>query len=176
MTVLTKESVEQIEASSEAESSRNDHRHTAAEERQLVRKLDARILPIACLLYLFACWSLSSSPASPSTDITIVLDRSNLGNARLQGLPADVLGGDPTGNLFDWINSAFFFSYVRPHTLIHFQHVLTCIFQIICQVPATIISKLFPPRLWLAGAAIGWGVVSTLMVGTFDLGGADPNE
>ena len=40
------------------------------------------------------------------------LDRSNLGNARLQGLPEDVLGGDPNGELFDWINSAFFFTYV----------------------------------------------------------------
>jgi hypothetical protein len=28
------------------------------EERALVRKLDKRILPIACLLYLFACQSL----------------------------------------------------------------------------------------------------------------------
>ena len=27
-------------------------------------------------------------------------------------LPQDILGGDPTGILFDWINSAFFFSYV----------------------------------------------------------------
>ena len=40
------------------------------------------------------------------------LDRTNLGNARLQGLPQDVLGGDPTGVLFDWANSAFFFTYV----------------------------------------------------------------
>lgn len=28
-----------------------------AEEKKLVQKLDRRILPIACLLYLFACWS-----------------------------------------------------------------------------------------------------------------------
>jgi len=27
----------------------------SAEERRLVRKLDGRILPIACLMYLFAC-------------------------------------------------------------------------------------------------------------------------
>jgi hypothetical protein len=27
----------------------------SVEERRLVRKLDRRILPIACLLYLFAC-------------------------------------------------------------------------------------------------------------------------
>jgi hypothetical protein len=44
--------------------------------------------------------------------IFVVLDRSNLGNARLQGLPEDALGGDPTGTKFDWVNSAFFFSYV----------------------------------------------------------------
>lgn len=40
------------------------------------------------------------------------LDRSNIGNARLQGLPEDVLDGDKTGVLFDWVVSAFFFSYV----------------------------------------------------------------
>ncbi len=40
------------------------------------------------------------------------LDRTNLVNARLQGLPQDILHGDPTGVLFDWINSIFFFSYV----------------------------------------------------------------
>ncbi|KAF7980576.1 hypothetical protein HWV62_37751 [Athelia sp. TMB] len=66
------------------------------EERKLVRKLDRRILPLLCLLYLFA-----------------YLDRTNLGNARLQGLPQDVLGGDPTGRLFDLVTSAFFVSYVR---------------------------------------------------------------
>ena len=89
-----------------------------------------------------------------------------MGNARLQGLPVDILGGDKSGKLFDWINSAFYFSYVRCLVLLHLQHVLTCVFQIICPVPATVLSKLFPPRLWLASAAIGWGVVSTLMVGT----------
>ena len=40
------------------------------------------------------------------------LDRSNLWNARLQGLPKDALGGDPTGNLYGWVNSVFFISYV----------------------------------------------------------------
>lgn len=40
------------------------------------------------------------------------LDRTNLGNARLQGLPHDVLHGDPTGVLFDWLTAAFYFPYV----------------------------------------------------------------
>ncbi|KAG2028348.1 major facilitator superfamily domain-containing protein, partial [Suillus americanus] len=105
------------------------------EEKRFVRKLDRRILPITCLLYLFA-----------------YLDRTNLGNARLQGLAEENLGGDPTGKLFDWVNSAFFFSYI------------------ICQVPATITSKLFPPSYWIAAAAVGWGTCSTLMATTFNFG------
>ncbi|KAA1474435.1 MFS general substrate transporter [Dentipellis sp. KUC8613] len=109
---------------------------TPQEERRLIRKLDLRILPIACMMYLFA-----------------YLDRSNLGNARLQGLPKDTLGGDPTGKKFDWVNSAFFFSYI------------------LCQVPATVLSKLFQPRIWLGSAALGWGLCSTLMSTGFNEAG-----
>ena len=49
----------QIEKSLESD---NDHDDTywdarLADERKLVRKIDSRILPIACLMYLFACKS-----------------------------------------------------------------------------------------------------------------------
>ncbi|PIL23422.1 MFS general substrate transporter [Ganoderma sinense ZZ0214-1] len=113
-----------------------ESKFTPEDERRLVRKLDLRIMPIACIMYLFA-----------------YLDRTNLGNARLQGLPQDVLHGDPTGVLFDWVNSAFFFSYI------------------LCQVPATVTSKLFPPRIWLGCAAIGWGLCSVLMSTAFNFAG-----
>lgn len=88
------------------------------EEKRLLRKLDRRILPIVCLMYIFACESIvlfiTVAPRSYADRSYIIdLDRSNLGNARLQGLPADVLGGDPAGKRFDWVNSVFFFSYVR---------------------------------------------------------------
>ncbi|KII87878.1 hypothetical protein PLICRDRAFT_112035 [Plicaturopsis crispa FD-325 SS-3] len=106
------------------------------EEKKLVWKLDKRILPITCMLYLCA-----------------YLDRSNLGNARLQGLPEDALGGDASGKKFDWVNSAFFFSYI------------------LFQVPASVYSKLFPPRVWIASCAVGWGLCSTLMSTGFDLPG-----
>ncbi|OCB91312.1 MFS general substrate transporter [Sanghuangporus baumii] len=113
-----------------------DGSKVSMEEWKLVRKLDRRILPIICLMYLFA-----------------FLDRSNVGNARLQGLPEDALHGDPTGKLYDWVFSAFFFSYVM------------------CQVPAVIASKLFPPRLWLGTAALGWGICSTLMSTGYNFAG-----
>ncbi|KAI0687669.1 major facilitator superfamily domain-containing protein [Cytidiella melzeri] len=107
------------------------------EEKRLVRKLDMRIMPIACILYLFA-----------------YLDRSNLGNARLQGFPADVLRGDPTGNLFDWTNTAFFIAYI------------------LFQTPASVTSKLFPPRIWIGCAVIGWGTASTLLSTAYNPAGA----
>ena len=71
---------------------------------------------VYCLLPACCICSHVSTPASRvSVNLIIAtpdLDRSNLGNARLQGLPADVLHGDPTGKKFDWVNSVFFFSYV----------------------------------------------------------------
>ncbi|KAF8551807.1 hypothetical protein OG21DRAFT_1512271 [Imleria badia] len=103
-----------------------------AAEKRLVRKLDARILPITCVLYLFA-----------------YLDRSNLGNARLQGLPEDVLGGDPTGLLFDWLVAVFFIPYI------------------LCQVPWTVLSKYYSPRIWIGCSAILWGLCSTSMVSSY---------
>jgi hypothetical protein len=100
---------------SSSESSQPTDADRLHEERKLVRKLDKRILPIACLLYLFAC-SYTARTRLLGAQLTICialdLDRSNLGNARLQGLDDDILGGDETGVLFDWINSVFFFSYV----------------------------------------------------------------
>lgn len=110
---LTTEYDEKLESASESGSQPTDL-DRIREEKRLVRKLDNRILPIACFLYLFACKHTIPLRYFRITDFKIVqdLDRSNLGNARLQGLPEDILGGDKTGVLFDWINSAFFFSYV----------------------------------------------------------------
>ncbi|KAF8517141.1 MFS general substrate transporter [Hysterangium stoloniferum] len=105
------------------------------EEKRLVRKLDQRILPIASLMYLFA-----------------YLDRGNLGNARLQGLPEDILNGDPTGVLFDWLISGFFFTYI------------------LCQIPATLLSKFYSPRIWMGGVGISWGMSSALMATAFSFG------
>lgn len=92
---------------------------TPEEERRLVRKIDLRILPITCLLYLCACEFFFFSVYlhrvvlfAPLVDCHIDLDRTNLGNARLQGLPQETLNGDPTGILYNWVNSIFYFSYV----------------------------------------------------------------
>lgn len=43
--------------------------------------------------------------------------------------------------------------------------------QILCQVPATVTSKLFSPRIWIGCATIGWGLSSTLMSTGFNMAG-----
>lgn len=135
----SKRDIERTEFSNEERNDPNTHVESIRDdqlEKKLVRKLDMVIMPLTCALYLFA-----------------YLDRSNLGNARLQGLPEDVLGGDPTGTKFDWVSSMFYFSYI------------------ITQLPAVVTSKLFRPRIWIGIATIGWGLASTLQAAAFNFGG-----
>ncbi|RPD75575.1 MFS general substrate transporter [Lentinus tigrinus ALCF2SS1-7] len=131
----SKGSVDLVDCAS-SEDTRTDAAYSMADEKRLVRKLDMHIMPVLCMMYLFA-----------------YLDRINLGNARLQGLPQDVLHGDPTGVLFDWVNSAFYFSYI------------------LCPVPAILLAKLCPPRIWFSCAALGWGVCSLLTAAAFNFPG-----
>lgn len=65
-------------------------RYTKAEEDAVVRKLDWHLMPLIFVLY-----SLS------------VLDRSNLGNARISGMEDDI---DLSGNRYDWLGTAFYIS------------------------------------------------------------------
>src|ERR1700753_3897157 len=93
--------------------------------------------------------SFSSLLLQRSYSIPPDLDRTNLGNARLQGLTDDALHGDPTGKLFDWVNSAYvkrsqakIFSLSRAVRSFFFSYILV-------QVPATVYARYFPPRIWI---------------------------
>lgn len=65
-------------------------RYSQKEEDVVIRKLDWHLMPLIFVLY-----SLS------------VLDRSNLGNARISGMEDDI---DLTGNRYDWLGTAFYIS------------------------------------------------------------------
>ena len=58
------------------------------EERRVIRKLDIRLIP-----FVFVLYSLS------------VLDRSNLGNARIAGMKKDM---DLGGNHYSWLGTIFY--------------------------------------------------------------------
>ncbi|CAM1504862.1 Fc.00g024530.m01.CDS01 [Cosmosporella sp. VM-42] len=94
-------------------------------EKALLRKLDRRLLPAVGILYLLS-----------------FLDRSNVGNARIEGMVEDL---NMTGNQYLTGLTLYFIGYV------------------IFEVPCNIILKRTTPRLWLPTLTIAWGIVATLL-------------
>ncbi|KAF2770499.1 MFS general substrate transporter [Teratosphaeria nubilosa] len=90
----------------------------------LIRKLDLHLLPGVCTLYLLS-----------------FLDRSNVANAKLDGLDADL---HMTGNQYLTGLTLFFVGYI--------------LFEVFWNV----ILKRIGPKLWLPSVTIVWGVVTVL--------------
>ncbi|CAE6480978.1 unnamed protein product [Rhizoctonia solani] len=106
------------------------------EERRLVRKLDLLIIPITYLLYIFA-----------------YLDRSNLGNAKLQGLETSLFPNDTSGNQFALLSAMFYIAFLS------------------WQIPLTLAAKRFPPNLVIGFVAVGFGIASSLQAVSFNYAG-----
>lgn len=94
-------------------------------ESKFVRRLDYKLLPALSFLYLLS-----------------FLDRSNIGNARIEGLAKDL---GITGNEYLTALTLFFIGYV------------------LFEVPAQIVMKLWTPRMWLPTITLAWGIVATLI-------------
>lgn len=92
------------------------------EDRRITRKVDFRLLPILTLLYLLS-----------------FLDRSNIGNAKIDGLVTDL---DISASAYNTALAIYFVGYV------------------IFEVPSNIILKRFDPQLWLPSLTLTWGIVS----------------
>ncbi|KAG9686416.1 MFS general substrate transporter, partial [Aureobasidium melanogenum] len=97
---------------------------THINEKSLLRKLDWRLLPGVSLLYLVS-----------------FLDRSNVANARLDGLVTDL---HMTGNEYLTGLTVFFIGYIS------------------LEVVWNLILKKIGPRVWLPAVTIVWGIVTTL--------------
>ncbi|KZT25394.1 MFS general substrate transporter [Neolentinus lepideus HHB14362 ss-1] len=91
-------------------------------DRRLLRKVDLRLLPILTGLYLLS-----------------FLDRSNIGNAKLDGLATD-LHLSPSG--YNNALAVYFVAYV------------------VFEIPANIILKRFDPQFWLPTLTLAWGISS----------------
>jgi MFS family permease len=107
---------------------------TAAAERKLKRKLDVIIIPLTTLLYLSA-----------------YLDRGNMGNAKLQGIEKDLMGGSDTR--FSIALACFYIAYIAFN------------------VPGNIMAKVLKPSTAIAIAALIWGTASTLQAAAFNFPG-----
>lgn len=91
-------------------------------ERRVVRKCDRNLVPILFVIALI-CF----------------LDRVNIGNAKIQGLPADL---HMKGDDFNIALLIFFVTYI------------------LCDIPSNIMLKHVRPSVWLSGLMVGWGELS----------------
>ncbi|TID27674.1 high-affinity nicotinic acid transporter [Venturia nashicola] len=93
--------------------------------KRLLRKIDLYLIPLLSLLYLLS-----------------FLDRSNIGNAKLAGLPSSLkLKGLQFNNAL-----AIFFP-----------------FYVLAEVPSNLMMKLTRPSIWIPTIMVVWGLVCTMM-------------
>ncbi|KAH8894383.1 MFS general substrate transporter [Thozetella sp. PMI_491] len=93
------------------------------EVKRVIRKLDLHLMPLCFVLYTFS-----------------VLDRSNLGNAKLAGMEEDI---DLSGDKYAWLGTAFYIAYI--------------LFQF-----TTLGWKIFKPHRWVSFVVLFWGTISTM--------------
>ena len=148
------------------------YRHTATEEWQLVQNLiDEFFRLLVCSNYSYVCFYHRLSPLVVlPTNITVTSPGEiKLGQCRTTRIACRHFRGRSIRKIIRLDYFCFLFLKGAPSRILELIHrVLTWIFpdSLSNTCPATIISKIYPPQLWLAGAlaAIGWGV--TLLVGT----------
>ncbi|KAH0556320.1 hypothetical protein GP486_005752 [Trichoglossum hirsutum] len=95
----------------------------AEAEKRLVKKLDRRVVLLLAVLYLLS-----------------VLDRSNIGNARVAGMSASL---HLTSTRYEWLLTAFYIAYI--------------VFQWF-----VLMWKVIPAHIWAACTVLAWGIVATL--------------
>lgn len=105
-------------------SSLNDEQSYGISEKSLLRKLDRHLLPGVCTLYLLS-----------------FLDRSNVANAKLDGLDTDL---HMTGDQYLTGLTIFFIGYI--------------LFEVVWNI----ILKRIGPKVWLPTVTFVWGIVATL--------------
>ncbi|OQO01552.1 hypothetical protein B0A48_12588 [Cryoendolithus antarcticus] len=91
-------------------------------EKKLLRKIDLRLVPVLWFLYMLA-----------------FLDRTNIGNAKIQGMTEDL---HMTGDDYNIALFSFFITYI------------------LFEVPSNIIIKRVRPSLYLSGIMVCWGIAT----------------
>lgn len=98
-----------------------------AATKKLIRKIDLRLIPFLAFLYLLS-----------------FLDRTNIGNARLDTLEKD-LNMPKTSLMYNNALAIFFPFYVAA------------------EIPSNMAMKRFRPSIWIPCIMIAWGICTTLM-------------
>ena len=103
--------------------------------KRLTRRIDLKLIPFLSLLYLLS-----------------FLDRTNIGNARLDTLEKDL-------NM--------------PKTSLYYNAALGIFFPfyVAAEIPSNMAMKRFRPSIWIPSIMVAWGVCTTLMGTVHSFGG-----
>ncbi|KAL6851780.1 MFS general substrate transporter [Trichoderma novae-zelandiae] len=102
-----------------------DPRRTAALTRSVLFKMDTRLMPVLALLLLCS-----------------FLDRTNVGNAKILGLEADLGISD---RQYSQGLAVFYATYIA------------------CELPSNLVLKKISPRIWLPSLTVAWGITTTCL-------------
>jgi MFS family permease len=108
------------------------------------RRVDWRILPLLALLYSFS-----------------LIDRSNLGIARVVGMGKDL--GLSKGNRFSLVSLVYFIPYTLLWVKVEFDCCNTTAYPLFSQLPSNLILRQVGPRTWLSICVLGWGIAELCM-------------
>ncbi|KAI1302486.1 major facilitator superfamily domain-containing protein [Xylaria venustula] len=100
--------------------------YTPDEERAVVRKFDRRLV-----VFLAFCYMLS------------FVDRSNIGNARIAGMEADLQSRPPHEDYFEWALRAFYIAYITFEWM-------------------SLLWRLVPAHIYVSLIVLSWGVIASL--------------
>ncbi len=111
--------------------------------KRMLLKMDVQVVTIALIIYFLS-----------------FLDRSNIGQARLNGLEADL---GMTGRDYSIALTALYVPYiVRNSPSKTAGRMLMSLPPQIFEIPSNLLIKRLTPRIWLPGLLTAWGLVTTL--------------
>ncbi|OIW31742.1 MFS general substrate transporter, partial [Coniochaeta ligniaria NRRL 30616] len=100
--------------------------YTPDEERAVVRKFDRKLVVFVALLYMLS-----------------FLDRSNIGNARIAGMDADLQSVPPREDMYEWALTAFYIAYISFEWM-------------------SLLWKVVPAHVYVALIVLSWGLIASL--------------
>ncbi|KAI3341990.1 major facilitator superfamily domain-containing protein [Ustulina deusta] len=100
--------------------------YTPDEERAVVRKFDRRLV-----IFLAFCYMLS------------FVDRSNIGNARIAGMEADLQSRPPREDYFEWALRSFYIAYIAFEWM-------------------SLLWRIVPAHIYVSLIVLSWGIIASL--------------
>ncbi|KAI3332090.1 MFS general substrate transporter [Xylariaceae sp. AK1471] len=100
--------------------------YTSDEEKAVVRKFDRRLV-----VFLAFCYMLS------------FVDRSNIGNARIAGMEADLQSRPPREDYFEWAIRSFYIAYIAFEWM-------------------SLLWRVVPAHIYVSLIVLSWGVIASL--------------